>query len=157
MLEYFLLPDLKIDKELFSNKVKEQCESWGHFGTGRFKFYSGHPDDETLDYLDNTFKNAGVAIGTSATTLYTAPAGTTGIIHAIYISNVDGTNDATVDITVTDTSASATFHIMKTVLVPADSTLVIEKPINLEAQDVLQVKASAASDLEAFASVLEMN
>ena len=46
---------------------------------------------------------------------------------------------------------------MKTVLVPADSTLVIEKPINLEAQDVLQVKASAASDLEAFASVLEMN
>tara|TARA_B100000212_G_C27234374_1_gene473046 strand:- start:77 stop:643 length:567 start_codon:yes stop_codon:yes gene_type:complete len=59
MLEYFLLPDLKIDKELFSNKVKEQCESWGHFGTGRFKFYSGMPDDETLDYLDNTFKNAG--------------------------------------------------------------------------------------------------
>ena len=59
MLEYFLLPDIKIDKELFSNKVKTQCENWGHFGTGRFKFYSGHPDDETLDYLDNTFKNAG--------------------------------------------------------------------------------------------------
>ena len=107
--------------------------------------------------MANTFKNAGVAIGTSATTLYTAPAGTTGIIHAIYISNVDGTNDATVDITVTDTSTGNTFHIMKTVEVPADSTLVIEKPINLEAQDVLQVKASAASDLEAFASVLEMN
>ena len=40
--------------------------------------------------MANTFKNAGVAIGTSATPLYTAPAGTTGIIHAIYISNVDG-------------------------------------------------------------------
>tara|TARA_A100001011_G_scaffold185340_1_gene194085 strand:+ start:1256 stop:1579 length:324 start_codon:yes stop_codon:yes gene_type:complete len=107
--------------------------------------------------MANTFKNAGVAIGTSATTLYTAPAGTTGIIHAIYISNVDGENDASVDITVTDTSAGNTFHIMKTVLVPADSTLVIEKPINLETGDVLKVKASAASDLEAFASVLEMN
>ena len=107
--------------------------------------------------MANTFKNAAVAIGTSATTLYTAPAGTTGIIHAIYISNVDGTNDATVDITVTDTSAGQTFHIMKTVEVPSDSTLVIEKPINLEAGDILKVTASAASDLEAFASVLEMN
>ena len=107
--------------------------------------------------MANTFKNAGVAIGTSATTLYTAPAGTTGIIHAIYISNVDGTNDASVDITVTDTSAGQTYHIMKTVEVPADSTLVIEKPINLETGDILKVKASSASDLEAFASVLEMN
>jgi len=107
--------------------------------------------------MANTFKNAGVAIGTSATTLYTAPASTTGIIHAIYISNVDGTNNASVDITVTDTSAGQTYHIMKTVEVPADSTLVIEKPINLEAGDVLKVTASVAGDLEAFASVLEMN
>ena len=107
--------------------------------------------------MANTFKNAGVAVGTSATTLYTAPASTTGIIHAIYISNVDGANDASVDITVVDNSSGNTFHIMKTVLVPADSTLVIEKPINLEAQDILQVKASTASDLEAFASVLEMS
>ena len=107
--------------------------------------------------MANTFKNAGVAIGTSATTLYTAPAGTTGIIHAIYISNVDGTNDASVDITITDTSAGQTYHIMKTVEVPADSTLVIEKPINLETGDILKVKASSASDLEAFESVLEMN
>lgn len=106
--------------------------------------------------MANTFKNAGVAIGTSDTTLYTAPASTTGIIHAIYISNVDGANDASLDITVTDTSAGNTFHIMKTVLVPADSTLVIEKPINLEPTDVLKVRASAAGDLEAFVSVLEM-
>ena len=107
--------------------------------------------------MANTFKNAGVEIGTTDTTLYTAPAGTTGIIHAIYISNVDGTNDASVDIMVTDTSAGQTYHIMKTVEVPADSTLVIEKPINLETGDILKVKASVASDLEAFASVLEMN
>ena len=59
MLEYFLLPNLTIDKQFFTNKVIKQSESWGHFGTGRFKFYSGMPDDETLDYLDNTFKNAG--------------------------------------------------------------------------------------------------
>ena len=106
--------------------------------------------------MANTFKNAGVAIGTSATTIYTAPANTTGVIHAIYISNVDGSNDATVDITVTDTSAGATFYILKTVDVPADSTLVIEKPINLEAGDILKALASATSDLQAFASILEI-
>lgn len=106
--------------------------------------------------MANIFKNAAVAIGNSATTIYTAPANTTGIIHAIYISNIDGTNDATVDITVTDTSAGSTFHILKTVDVPADSTLVIEKPINLEPTDILKATASSAGDLEAFASVLEM-
>ena len=45
---------------------------------------------------------------------------------------------------------------MKTVDVPADSTLVIEKPINLEAGDILKAIASATGDLEAFASILEM-
>ena len=58
-MDYFILPDLQIDKQLFTNKVKETCDNWGYFGTGRFKFYSGLPDDETLDILDNTFKNAG--------------------------------------------------------------------------------------------------
>jgi hypothetical protein len=58
-MEYFLLPDLNINKPLFEALVKSQCETWGHFGTGRFKFYSGLPDDFTLDYLDETFKNAG--------------------------------------------------------------------------------------------------
>ena len=106
--------------------------------------------------MANTFKNAGVAVGNSATTIYTAPGGTTGVIHAVYISNVDGTNDATIDLFVTDTSAGSDFYIMKTVDVPADSSLVIEKPINLEANDILICKASAAGDLEAFASVLEI-
>jgi hypothetical protein len=106
--------------------------------------------------MANTFKNAAVAIGDSATTIYTTPASTTGVIHAIYISNVDGTNDATIDITVTDTSAGATFNIMKGVNVAANSTLVVEKPINLETGDILKGTASAASDLQAFASVLEI-
>ena len=44
----------------------------------------------------------GVAIGNTNTTLYTCPAATTTVVHAVYISNVDGTNDATVDVLVTD-------------------------------------------------------
>jgi hypothetical protein len=59
MLEHFLLPDLKIDKEHFTKKVQEQCHTWGWFGTGRFKFFVGLPDDNTLDILDTIFQNAG--------------------------------------------------------------------------------------------------
>ena len=106
--------------------------------------------------MANTFKNAAVAIGNTNTTVYTCPASTSAVVHAVYISNVDGTNDATVDVIVTDNSQGTNFHIMKTVDVPADSSLVIEKPINLEANDILKVKASSAGDLQAFASILEM-
>ena len=86
--------------------------------------------------MANTFKNAAKAIGNSATTVYTCPAATTGVIHAIYISNIHATNDVTVDITVTDTSASATFHIAKNLSVPNGSVAIFEKPINLEATDL---------------------
>jgi hypothetical protein len=63
-----------------------------------------------------------------------------------------------VDITVTDTSATPpnTFHIAKNLSVPNGSVAIFEKPINLEATDILKLKASAASSLEAFASILEM-
>ena len=106
--------------------------------------------------MANTFINKSGAVGDSATTLYTVPGSTTGVVHAIYVSNIHATNDVTVDITVTDTSASATFHIAKNLSVPNASVAIFEKPINLEATDILKLKASAASSLEAFASILEM-
>ena len=106
--------------------------------------------------MANVFKNAGVAIGNTNTTLYTCPAATTTVVHAVYISNVDGENDATVDVLVTDNSAGSDFYIMKTVDVPADSSLVIEKPINLGAGDKLEAQASQTSSIDVFASILEM-
>jgi len=107
--------------------------------------------------MANTFKSAATGSTTGLTTMYTCPSSTTAVVHAIYLSNVDGTNDATVNVAI---SGSANFtdrrYILKTVDVPADSTVVVEKPINLEAGDVLKAVASAAGDLQAFASVLEM-
>ena len=106
--------------------------------------------------MANTFKSAASGSTTSIQTLYTCPGGTTAVVHAVYLSNIDGTNDVDVDLFVTDTSAGSDFHIFKSVVVRANSTLVIEKPINLEAGDALKATASAASDLQAFASVLEI-
>ncbi len=107
--------------------------------------------------MANTFKNAATGSNTTINSMYTCPGGTTSVVHAIYLSNVDGTNSATVNLSV---SGSANFstrrYILKTVEVPADSTVVIEKPINLGAGDKLETQASANGDIEAFASILEI-
>ena len=107
--------------------------------------------------MANTFKNAATGSNTSVTTLYTCPGATSAVIHALYVTNVDGANDATINVTI---SGSANFqtrrHLMKTVNVPADSTLIVEKPINLGAGDKLETQASANGDLEVFASILEI-
>jgi len=104
----------------------------------------------------NTFKNAGVAIGTTQTLVYQAPAGATAVIHAIYISNINGTTDATVDVQATIDGGTTFVHLGKTLPVPADSTLLLDKPVNLEAGDKLVMTASAAGMLEVFVSIMEI-
>ena len=107
--------------------------------------------------MANTFTSAATGSRTDLLTMYTCPAGTTAVVHAIYLSNVDGTNDATVNVSI---SGSANFndrrYILKTVNVPADSTVVIEKPVNLGTGDKLETQASANDDIDVFASILEM-
>jgi len=107
--------------------------------------------------MANTFKSAATGSTTTLTTLYTCPVSTIGVVHAIYLSNIDGTNDATIDLAI---SGSANFdtrrYLLKTVDVPADSSIVIEKPINLGAGDKLETKASANGDIDVFASILEI-
>jgi hypothetical protein len=79
------------------------------------------------------------------------------------VANVDGTNAADVTLSVTKSNftpdgvdnfdTSGTFHIAKTVSVPADATLVLlDTPIYLMETDILKGGASAASDLELFIS-----
>ena len=84
-------------------------------------------------------------------------------INSILVANVDGTNAATVDVClvktnliplgITDLDTSGTFYIAKTVNVPADDVLVVvDKAFYLMETDVLQIRGSAASDLDAFIS-----
>ena len=114
--------------------------------------------------MPNAFTNAGVAIVTN-TTIYQVPIGTdSAVVHSIYIANIDGTNSATVNIEVsTDGAGSANFfHVAKTVIIPADSSLILDKPINLRnannasAGDLIRATASGASLLQAFVSVLQI-
>ena len=107
--------------------------------------------------MAQTFKSAATGSTTTLQPIYTCPASTTAVVQAMYVSNIDVTNDANISISI---SGSANFDtrrfLLRTVEVPADSTVVIEKPINLGAGDKLETQASVNDDLDVFASILEI-
>lgn len=105
-----------------------------------------------------TGKTAVQAVGTSATAIVTnsAASGKVFKVNALYVSNVDGTNNAEINVDVFRSSTA--YHIGKTIVVPADATLdVISKAIYLEEGDALRLTANAASDLEAVCSYEEIS
>ena len=79
-------------------------------------------------------------------------------VNLLSISNVDGVNDANVSVQVISGvkgGSGKTMHLVKTVTVPADSTLiVIDKNTSLYLMEDMQIKVigSAAGDLEAICS-----
>jgi len=107
--------------------------------------------------MANTFKNAGIEVLASRTTLYTCPVATTAVIHALYLSNVDGTNHVDADIEITIDGGTTYRYIGKSLAIPDNSTLILDKPINLEAGDILAITASAIDRLEAVISILEIS
>lgn len=106
--------------------------------------------------MANTFKNQGAALTTGGGIVYTAPAATTAIIHSCYVSNIDGTNSANVDIKARATSGDTYFYVAKGIQVPGGSSLVLDKPIDLEATGDVHMTASANSDLETVLGILEI-
>ena len=108
-------------------------------------------------------QSLGLHLTTSEVALITVTAEYVIKINSILVANVDGTNAATVDVRVVKLNVtplgisqydtSGTFYLAKTVNVPADDVLVlIDTPFYLMETDVLQAKASAASDLDLFVS-----
>lgn len=77
-------------------------------------------------------------------------------VNALYISNVDGTNNASVNVDVYRSSTA--YRIAYTVVVPADASLdVITKSIYLEEGDALRLTAGADGDIEAVCSYEEIS
>ena len=114
--------------------------------------------------------NAGWNLGTGLTdTLLTVGSDVVVKINTIICANVHGTNDADLNLFVggmgsgipTDavaTGGDATVYLAKTVSVPADTSLsVIDSPIYLMENDLLQGGASASSSLDLFISFEVLN
>jgi hypothetical protein len=114
--------------------------------------------------MASTFKNAGMTVVTSdnsSANLYTA-SGVTAVIHALYISNLSSTNVANVDIKVTIDGGTTFRFIGKSLQIPIENTLTLDKPINLESGDIIRIIAepnedSSSPNVQAFASILEIS
>jgi len=105
-----------------------------------------------------TGKTAVQAVGTSATAIVSNSSGSNKVfkINALYVSNVDGTNNA--ELTVDLFRSSTAYKLTNTVVVPADASLdVLSKPIYLEEGDSLRLTANASGDLEAICSYEEIS
>lgn len=101
------------------------------------------------------FKNAKVAgASTTGTTLYTVPSGKYATIHAIHCVNKYNLEDLYVNIEIIDTGSNA-FYVAYLLPVTANIPTVLERPINLNDQEVLKVTASRATSIDVVASVLE--
>ena len=115
--------------------------------------------------MASTFKNAGMTIvhtDDSNADLYTAGGSVYAVIHAVYISNLSATNDAKVNVKVTIDGGSTFRHVGRSLNVPANNTLVLDKPINLENNDKIRIYAdpnpdSSSVDVEAYVSILEIS
>lgn len=78
-------------------------------------------------------------VNTSAADVYTAPASTKGVVHALYIANKSPVFFANVDLMATTDDGTTFRHIGKSVRIAPENTLIYDKPINLEAGDKLRL------------------
>ena len=100
---------------------------------------------------------------TATTTLLTVAADVLIKVNSITVANVDGTNAATFDLSisgvgttvtgVTGTTLATVIYLAKTINVPADDIFVVtDAPFYLMENDILRGGASVASDLDLFMS-----
>lgn len=105
-----------------------------------------------------TGKTAVQAIGTSATAIVTNSSGSGKVfkVNALYISNVDPVNGATV--TADLFRSSTAYRLASTVTISSGDVLdIISKALYLEEGDSLRLTASASGDLEALCSYEEIS
>lgn len=107
-----------------------------------------------------TGKTTGAALTTSVADIVenTAASGKVFKVNAIYVSNVDGANNADVTVSFYNADNTTSYKLANTITVPADATLdLISKHIYLEEGDKITALASADSDLEIVVSYEELS
>ena len=95
-----------------------------------------------------TGKTAVQAVGTSATAIVTNSSGSGKVLkcNTLLVANIDGTNNATVNVDIFRSSTA--YNIAYLMTVPAGATLdMLSRPLYLEEGDALRLTASANSDL----------
>ncbi len=97
------------------------------------------------------YRNISLAVTNSSQDAYTCPANTTAIVKEIIVTNMHGSSDADITLSLHDSSASSAKAFVSTKSVTADDFLRIDTAnIYLEASDKIQAVASASSALNLF-------
>jgi len=106
--------------------------------------------------MANTFKRSSVdTVGTTAEVLYTVPSSTRAVLIGGILSN---TTSATVNGTVTVTIGSDVINLIgEDTPIPANTALsFIDGKVVLEDGDIVKIKSSAATSVDAHLSVMEI-
>ena len=106
--------------------------------------------------MANVYKNAGFSLTTTnLTTLYTCPTGKTTLVKTIQLNN-DDSSAIQVEISVTDTSASATYKIYHKDLAADTTDNGVVAPLVLEAGDIIKIQTATANKIEGMISYMEI-
>tara|TARA_R110002049_G_scaffold30829_6_gene105371 strand:+ start:1294 stop:1623 length:330 start_codon:yes stop_codon:yes gene_type:complete len=109
--------------------------------------------------MANNYKNKKVDLTTTdATTFYTCPGATTGLVKSILVSEDSGNAD-TITVTITDAASTpATFSLFKVKAVGANATVeLLTAPIVVQENEILKATAATANRLHVVASLLEVS
>jgi len=105
--------------------------------------------------MANLYKNAKLDLSTTnLTNIITAATGSTIIVKSILVSEDSG---STPNITITLVESSNIFSIFKSKALSANQTLeLLDKPLVIQAGEILKAQASAANQLHLIVSYLEI-
>jgi len=110
--------------------------------------------------MANVFKNSVTgSIGTVSTKVYEAPTSTTTTVIGVSVANILNQN-VSVNVTVTDDSATKTAHLLKNGLITEGGSIVAvggEQKVVLEEGDYISVVSTVADSLDVVVSVLEIS
>ena len=102
----------------------------------------------------NVFKTVNVVASTSATEIYTAPVGYTGVVLLAQAANIDSTS--AYNVTFSHRRSSTTTELIKEVPIPGnDSLAMVTGRLVLEPGDKLVLSASDPNNIKVTVSILE--
>lgn len=108
--------------------------------------------------MANTFKSVGTSsIGTTKTTIYTAPAATTSTVIGLSVANII-TGVAVVDIILV--KGASEFYIIKNAPIMPGGTLIAvggDQKLVMETGNIVKVISTVASSVDAIVSILEIS
>ena len=111
--------------------------------------------------MAETFDRASAALTTTTITdLYQCPtsnAANRTIVLSCLVANVDGNNNASITLTITDSANTLISRLANVIIVPAAASLeVVANKVVLKQGEKLRATAGAANRLEVTVSVLEV-